>query len=47
VNKSAEPLIYRIEVLAVLGAMADLVVETRRIREYLEEADGEEEAEED
>ena len=41
-----QPFIYRTEVLAIIGAMADLVVETRRIREYLEESDGEEEEEE-
>jgi hypothetical protein len=35
-------LIYREEVTGILGALADLVVEIRRIRELLE--DGEEEA---
>jgi hypothetical protein len=38
-----EPLIYRPEVTAIIGALADLVVEVRRIRKLLEEADEEEE----
>jgi hypothetical protein len=42
----AEPLIYRPEVTAIIGALADLVVETRRIREFLEESFGEEEEDE-
>jgi hypothetical protein len=42
----AEPLIYRPEVTAIIGALADLVVETRRIREFLEERFGEEEEDE-
>jgi hypothetical protein len=37
-----EPLIYRPEVTAIIGALADLVVETRRIREWLEGDDEEE-----
>jgi len=41
-----EALIYRPEVLAILGALADLVVEVRHIRELLEEPDGEEEGNE-
>jgi hypothetical protein len=41
-----EPLIYREEVTAIIGALADLVVETRKIRRWLDEGDdGEEEAE--
>ena len=42
---SAEPVVYRLEVLAIIGALADLVVEVRRIRETVEEDYGEEEAE--
>jgi hypothetical protein len=39
-----EPLIYRPEVLAIIGALADLVVEVRTIRRTLgEDEDGEEE----
>ncbi len=39
-----ETLIYREEVTAIIGALADLVVETRRIRELLEdEAEDDEE----
>ena len=38
-----EPLIYRAEVLAIIGALADVVVEVRRIRAQLEENDEEEE----
>jgi hypothetical protein len=30
------PLIYREEVLAIIGALADLVVEVRQIREELQ-----------
>jgi hypothetical protein len=40
-----EPVIYRTEVLAILGALSDLVVETRAIRNFLDE-DDEEEADE-
>jgi len=40
---SDEPVIYRTEVLAIIGALADLMVELRRIRELSEES-GEEEA---
>ena len=43
VELEPEPLIYRPEVTAIIGALADLVVETRRIREFLEESYGEEE----
>jgi hypothetical protein len=39
----SEPLIYRSEVLAIIGALADLVVEVRDIRDLLEEDDEEEE----
>jgi hypothetical protein len=38
-----EPLVYRTEVLAIIGALADLVVETRQIRRILEDDDEEEE----
>jgi hypothetical protein len=37
-----EPLICREEVAAIIGALADLVVETRRIREWVEGDDEEE-----
>jgi hypothetical protein len=40
-----EPLIYREEVRAILIALSDIVVELGNIRQLLEEADGEEEAE--
>jgi hypothetical protein len=40
VDAASEPLIYRDEVLAIIGAFADLVVEVRRIRELIEEDDG-------
>lgn len=39
-DAASEPLIYRDEVLAIIGAFADLVVEVRRIRELIEEDDG-------
>jgi hypothetical protein len=46
VESQEEPLIYRIEVLGIIGALADLVVDVRAIREaVLEDDDGEEEAE--
>ena len=38
-----EPLIYRDEVLAIIGALADVVVELRDIRRFLTEDDEEEE----
>jgi hypothetical protein len=41
-----EPLIYRTEVLAIIGALADVVAEVRAIRDFLED-DGEEEADEE
>lgn len=40
------PLIYREEVLGIIGALADLVVDVRGIRRVLEE-DGEEEEEQE
>lgn len=41
-----EPLVYRTEVLAIIGALADLVVVTRDIRDLLKEGeDGEEDPE--
>lgn len=40
--REPQPLIYREEVLAIIGALADIVVELGRIREALED-DGEEE----
>jgi hypothetical protein len=39
---SAEPVIYREETLAVIGAMADILVELRKIRTVLEGDDDEE-----
>jgi hypothetical protein len=44
VRPGDEQLIYRQEVTAIIGALADLVVEVRRIRELLED---EEEADEE
>jgi hypothetical protein len=41
-----QPLIYRTEVLAIIGALADLVVDVRGIRQMLED-DGEEEKEQE
>jgi hypothetical protein len=43
-----EPVIYRTEVLAIIGALSDLVVEVREIRYTLreDEGDDEEDAEE-
>ncbi len=38
-----EPLIYRTEVMAIIGALSDLVVEVREIRRYLWEDEGDEE----
>jgi hypothetical protein len=46
ITSEPEPLIYRDEVLAILGALADLVVDVRGIRAVLEE-DGEEEEEQE
>jgi hypothetical protein len=40
-----EPLIYRTEVLGIIGALADIVVELRWLHSYFEE-DDEEEADE-
>jgi hypothetical protein len=39
------PIIYRTEVLAIIGALADIVVELRWLRDYFEEDDEEEEDE--
>jgi hypothetical protein len=41
-----EPLIHRTEVLAIIGALADLVVDVRAIRSHLR-GDDEEEAEQE
>jgi hypothetical protein len=38
-----EPLIYREEVLSIIGALADIVVEIREIRASLENNEEEEE----
>ena len=45
VPQNDEPVIYRTEVLAIIGALSDLVVDVRSIREWLEEDDEEEEGE--
>jgi hypothetical protein len=45
VESPLDPVIYRTEVLAIIGALSDLVVETRGIRNLLDE-DDEEEADE-
>jgi hypothetical protein len=37
-----EPLIYRTEVLSIIGALADIVVELREIRASLEDDEEEE-----
>ena len=45
---ASEPVIYRTEVMAIIGALSDLVVEVREIRMALweDEGDDEEDAEE-
>jgi hypothetical protein len=40
-----EPVIYRTEVLGIIGALADIVVELRWLHEYFEEDDEEKEDE--
>jgi hypothetical protein len=40
-----EPVIYREEVLSIIGALADIVVELRWLHDYFEEDDEEEEDE--
>lgn len=44
-DSEAEALVYRAEVLAIIGALADLVVEVRAIRKWLQDDDEEEEQE--
>jgi hypothetical protein len=41
-----EPLIYREEVAAIIGAFADIYVEVRKIRRLLEDGEEEEDLEE-
>ena len=41
--RDPEPLIYREEVLSIIGALADIVVELRWFHEFLEGDDEEEE----
>ena len=41
-----EPLLYREEVLTIMGVVGDIRVDVRRIRELLDDDDEEEEAEE-
>jgi hypothetical protein len=41
-----EPLIYREEVTAIIGAFADIYVEVRKIRRLLEDGEEEEDLEE-
>lgn len=38
-----EPLIYRVEVLGIIGALADIVVELRWLHDFFKESDEEEE----
>jgi hypothetical protein len=40
------PVVYRTEILSIIGALADLVVEVRAIRKLLDEDDEEEAGEE-
>jgi hypothetical protein len=47
VRDNESSVIYREEVLAILGALADLVVDVRSIREFLEDDGGREETEEE
>src|SRR6266511_1625466 len=42
VDSAGDPVIYRAEVMAIIGAMADLAVEVRRIRELLEDEEEDE-----
>jgi hypothetical protein len=42
-----EPLVYREEVLTIMGVIGDIRAEARRIRELLEEDDEAEEEEEE
>ncbi|MDP9304450.1 MAG: hypothetical protein M3O92_08065 [Actinomycetota bacterium] len=41
-----DAIVYRTEVLAIMGALSDLVVDVRAIREWLEGDDEEEEDQE-
>ncbi len=41
-----DAIVYRTEVLAIIGALSDLVVDVRAIREWLEGDDEEEEDQE-
>jgi hypothetical protein len=34
-EREPQPLIYREEVLAIIGALADIVIEVRKIRQWL------------
>jgi hypothetical protein len=47
VEEHDEALIYRTEVTAIIGALSDIIVELREIRELLEEIRGEEEEDEE
>jgi hypothetical protein len=42
----ADAIVYRTEVLAIIGALADLLVDVRAIRKWLEGDDEEEEDQE-
>ncbi len=44
-EETPEPLIYRTEVLAIMGTLADIVVELRAIRDLIREEEDEEEEE--
>lgn len=46
VRPNDEAVVYRTEVLAIIGALSDLVVDVRAIREWLEEDDEEEKGQE-
>lgn len=39
VGSDEEPLVYRTEVLAIIGALADLVVDVGDLRDFLVEGD--------
>lgn len=45
ITSEPEPIIYRTEVLGIIGALADIVVELRWLRDDFEEDDEEEEDE--
>jgi hypothetical protein len=45
-GRDSEAVIYREEVLSIIGALADIVVELRWLHDYFDESDEEEEEDE-